>query len=80
MNIIPNGTRVIIKDINLQARTQSVCMFGEGNTTVEYRIIYWKGGERVDTWVFDWEIEVFIDKSKPAGMVNYETDTNKLIG
>ena len=78
-SIIPNGTKVVIKDINLKATTLSVCMFGEGNTTIEYRIIYWKGGERVDAWVFDWEIELFIDTSKKMGMVNYESDTTKLI-
>lgn len=77
--VIPNGTKVLIKDAGIKATVQACCVAGVENPIIEYRLVYWVGGERKSDWVYDWEIEIFIDTSKKAGMVNYETDTDKLI-
>lgn len=77
--VIPNGSKIVIKDTGLKGTVLSVCMFGINNPSIEYRIIYWKAGERQDVWLFDWEIELYIDNSKKAGFKNYEKETSKLI-
>ena len=79
VKIITNGTKVVIKDVGLKGTVIGVSMCGINNSYIEYRIIYWNAGSRQDDWLFDWEIEVFENTKKKAGMVNYETDTSKLI-
>ena len=77
MNVIPNGSRVKIKDTNSVATIHACCVAGENTPIIEYRIIYWVGGDRRDAWVYDWEVELYVETKKKAGMVNYETSIVK---
>ena len=79
MDIIPNGTRVNIIEAKIKATIISVCMSGIESQFVEYKVRFWVGGERKTEWLYPDEIEPHTDTSKKAGMVNYETDTKKLL-
>ena len=74
MTIIPNGTKVNIIEPGIKGMIQSCSISGSETPIIEYRVIYWINGTRKGEWVYDWEVEIFIDTSKKAGMVNYETD------
>jgi hypothetical protein len=72
-NIIPNGTKIRIIGTEITAVICGCCVFGIETPSVEYKIIHWISGERRDLWVHDWEVEIYEDRKKKAGFVNYET-------
>ena len=78
MNGIPNGTRVNIIEAGIKGVVIGVCMSGIESQYIEYKVRFWVGGERKTEWVLPDEIEIFIDTSKKAGMVNYETGIEKI--
>ena len=78
MNVaIPNGTKVNIIEANIKGIVIGVCMSGVESQYIEYKVRFWVGGDRKTEWVLPDEIEVFVDNSRPAGMVNYETEIIK---
>ena len=78
MNGIQNGTRVNIIEAGIKGVVIGVCMSGIESQYIEYKVRFWVGGERKTEWVLPDEIEVFIDTSKKAGLVNYETGIEKI--
>ncbi len=57
-HIIPNGTRVLTRNGDLEAIVIGICARGEKNESVEYQISYILNGERKSPWVYSYEIEV----------------------
>lgn len=77
--LIPNNSKVRIKQGNIQAYTIAVCLSGHNNETIEYRIVWFSSGIRNDSWVYDFEIELDTVEKKKAGMVDYEDRPENLI-
>lgn len=77
--ILYNGTRVIINGTELKGHIDAINITGIGNDHVEYAIVWYAGGTRHRAWLQRFEFEVLEDNSKKPGMVNYETDPNRLL-
>ena len=73
-NIMPNGTIVNIKEAGIKGKTIAFAVTGMETPIIEYNVIRWCNGDRKTEWLYDHEVEKFLDTSKKAGMVNYETD------
>ncbi len=76
MELIERGTKVKVLGTDIKATVLGVCARGHSN--VSYEISWWIQGERKECWVNDFEIEVYLDSSKKAGFVNYDTNTKLL--
>jgi len=61
MKILKAGTRVVTVIGGIEAFVVGVCITME---TVEYNIRYFAGGEKKDTWLYRFEIEVAPTKKK----------------
>jgi len=73
MNFIKNGTTVTILNTEIKAVTIGVCIRGVDNHTVEYNVQWINGNSLSNEWLYDYQVKEYVDNSKPAGMVNYET-------
>lgn len=71
--IIKNGSTVKIGSGGLKATVVGVCMRGVENMTIEYHVQWVDSGGVHSEWLYDYMVSEFIDTSRPAGMVNYET-------
>ena len=72
MDLFNMGTKVLVKGTEIKAVTTGVC--ARGNDNITYEIAWWINGERKEVWVYDFEIELYVDNSKKAGFKTYQTD------
>ena len=66
------GDEVIVGDTESHARVDSLCMDAMG---VQYRIVYWNGGDRKSAWVYDWELRS--NGRKRIGLGQRQSDNKK---
>ena len=76
MKVIKYGTKVKTVIGSIKALVTGCCI---RNENISYEISYFHNGTNLTVWVQGIEIEVDTVESKPAGLVNYETNTNLLI-
>lgn len=70
---LKNGTVVKIVNSDMKATVIGVCIRGVEICTVEYNV-QWVSADNINNaWVYDFQVEEFIDVRQPAGLVNYET-------
>lgn len=74
MDIIPNGTIIEVIGNEIKGTVIEASIAGINNPHIMYKVVWWAGGSRHEEWLESYEIEVYVDNSKQAGMVNYETD------
>jgi hypothetical protein len=48
------GDRVKVKALEMVGRVDSLSLDANGLT---YRVVYWNNGNRLQTWMYEWEIE-----------------------
>lgn len=70
---IKNGETVTILNTGIKAIVVGVCIRGIENYTIEYNVQWMNGDSLSDIWLYDYNVKRFVDNSRPAGMVNYET-------
>jgi len=76
MKVIKYGTKVKTVIGGAKAIVTGCCIRAEN---ISYEISYFSNGSHVTTWLQSIEIEIDVVESKPAGLVNYEHNTNLLI-
>ncbi len=80
MEFIKNGSTVTLSNGEVKAIVIGVCIRGiEPNLRFEYNVSWFVGGSRECAWVESYEIEIYNDTKKKAGLVNYENEPSKLI-
>lgn len=77
MDIIPNGTTIEVIDNEIKGLVIEASIIGIKNHHIMYKIAWWSGGNRNEAWVGDYEVKPYIDNTKKAGLVNYDTDIIK---
>lgn len=78
MNFIKNGKTVKMLGTEMKATIIGVCIRGIDNCTIEYQIQWMNQSGIQDEWVYNYQVEEYVDTSRPAGMVNYETGVEKV--
>lgn len=73
MKVIKYGTKVKTIIGGIKALVTACCI---RNENISYEISYFHNGMNVTSWIQQIEIEVDTVESKPAGLVNYNTETN----
>jgi len=76
MNIIKSGEVITIKMGGIKAYVIGVCIRGEA---VEYNVSYFNNKEHINIWLHSFEVELWVDNSKPAGFGNFKVDKQILI-
>ena len=66
-NIIPNGSRVVSLSGKVEGITKGVVIRGVDNNSVEYHIGYFANGEYKEIWLYDFELKLKVDNSRPPG-------------
>lgn len=77
MDFLKNGTKVLIKDTAITGVIIGVCIRGIEVPTIEYHVQYSSGLDLLDKWLYSYLVEEYIEVSKQAGLVNYETGIQK---
>jgi hypothetical protein len=73
MKVIKYGTKVKTVIGGIKALVTGCCI---RNENISYEISYFHNGTNLTVWVQAIEIEIDTVESKPAGLVNYENNTN----
>jgi hypothetical protein len=70
MELLKQGQRVVVLGTDVKAVITGLSSKGE--TCLMYERAWWTSGSRKEEWVYSFEIEPYIDNSKPAGFKNYD--------
>ena len=76
-NLIEQGEIVTIKMGGIKAYVIGVCI--RGVNSIEYNISYFNDKQHVSIWLNSFEVERFVDNSKPAGFGNFKTNEQNLL-
>lgn len=76
---IVNGNKVKVLDGGIIATVIGVCIRGVDQQTFEYNVSWFSGGTRHDAWLWDFQIERYVETKRKAGMVNYEIDDTQKV-
>lgn len=68
MDMIEVGSQVLIKTPKIIAYVIGVSV--SGGNMIEYRLSFWNGNEHKTEWLFSFEIEPYVDNSRPVGFGN----------
>jgi hypothetical protein len=71
------GEVVKIKMANIKGHIVGINI--KGLNLVEYQVSYFVGTEHKISWLCSFEVELFIDNSKPTGFGNYKEQKNIFI-
>lgn len=75
MNIIKNGSKVLIKEPNIKGLVTACNIRGiEPNVRLSYEVTWWVGGEQKCEYLESYEIELYNVAKKKAGLVNYDKE------
>jgi len=69
-----NGDKVKVFGSEIIGTIIGVCIRGVDNQTFEYNVTWWSGSDLVDKWLWAYQLELFVEVKRKAGMVNYEDD------
>ena len=76
MNFIKSGEIVTIKMGSIKAYVIGVCV---RENSVEYNVSYFNNKAHVSIWLHSFEVELWVDNSKPAGFGNFKKVENILL-
>ena len=73
--LIPNGTTVTISNGEIKALVTACNIRGiDPNVRIAYEITWFVGGTCHSKYLEEFEVEIFVDTTKKAGLVNYDRD------
>lgn len=65
MKLLETGSTVSIKMTKQKAFVIGVCV--RGVNSIEYQLSYFNNNEHKLCWLYSFEVELWVDNSKPAG-------------